>query len=129
MKMRNKKTGKIQTCDMVVITDEQMDGEIASLNKHAFLFRSVEQFNDNYEAYTPTEPLIKDEKTRKAVRAWAEANGLDKLLVVKMAGRLEVSDGSPHLIYISFHADNETRSNLDDRTYYAIAELCGEEEE
>lgn len=81
-----------------------------------------------YEPSEPTEPLIKDEKIRKAVRAWAEANGRSKLLVIKMAGRLEVSDGSPHLIYISFHADNETMSNLDDRTYYTIDELCGEEE-
>ena len=75
------------------------------------------------------EPLIKDEKIRKAVRAWAEANGREYLLVIKSGGRLEISDGSPHLIYISFHVDNDTLKSLDDRTYYPIAELCGEEEE
>ena len=75
------------------------------------------------------EPIIKDEKIRKAVRAWAEANELEYLLVIKTGGRLEVSDGSPHLIYISFHVDNDTLKSLDDRTYYPIAELCGEEEE
>lgn len=74
------------------------------------------------------EPLIKDEKVRKAVRAWAEANGISKLLIIKIAGRLEISDGSPHLIYISFHADKETLDGLDDRTYYTITALCGEEE-
>ena len=75
------------------------------------------------------EPLIKDEKIRKAVRAWAEANGREYLLVIKSGGRLEISDGSPHLIYISFHVDNDTLKSLDDRTYYPIDELCGEEEE
>ena len=75
------------------------------------------------------EPLIKDEKIRKAVRAWAEANGREYLLVIKSGGRLEISDGSPHLIYISFHVDNDTLKIIDDRTYYPIDELCGEEEE
>lgn len=86
----------------------------------------VEEENLGEEA--PAEPLIKDEKIRKAVRAWAEAIGREKLLVIKLGGRLEISDGSPHLIYISFHADEETLNGLDDRTYYTIAELCGEEE-
>ena len=83
---------------------------------------------DWFEEIKPAEPLIKDEKIRKAVRAWAEANGREYLLVIKSGGRLEISDGSPHLIYISFHVDNDTLKSLDDRTYYPIAELCGEEE-
>ena len=84
---------------------------------------------DWFEEIKPAEPLIKDEKIRKAVRAWAEANGREYLLVIKSGGRLEISDGSPHLIYISFHVDNDTLKSLDDRIYYPIAELCGEEEE
>ena len=84
---------------------------------------------DWFEEIKPAEPLIKDEKIRKAVRAWAEANGREYLLVIKSGGRLEISDGSPHLIYISFHVDNDTLKSLDDRTYYPIAELCGKEEE
>lgn len=83
---------------------------------------------DWFEEIKPAEPLIKDEKIRKAVRAWAEANGREYLLVIKSGGRLEISDGSPHLIYISFHVDNDTLKILDDRTYYPIAELCGDEE-
>ena len=127
MKMRNKQTGEVQTCDMVVITDEPIDGEIASLNKHTFIFRSVEQFNDNCEAYKPTEPLIKDERIRKAVRAWAEASGLEHFTVVnehfnccKIMGRKynRVSN-------IGFLA---TIPNATHRTY-TITELCGEEEE
>ena len=84
---------------------------------------------DWFEEIKPAEPLIKDEKIRKAVRAWAEANGREYLLVIKSGGRLEISDGSPHLIYISFRVDNDTLKSLDDRTYYPIAELCGEEGE
>lgn len=93
-------------------------------------YDTVEDLMDDYAAYEPykPEPLIKDEKIRKAVRVWAEANGREKLLVIKLGGRLEVSDGSPHLIYISFHADKGTMDNLNDRTYYTIDELCGEEE-
>lgn len=52
------------------------------------------------------EPLIKDEKIRKAVRAWAEANG-DTITFVY---------GHKRLNYLSDHKT------------YTIAELCGEEE-
>lgn len=127
MKLRNKETGKVQTCDMVVITDEKIDGEIASLNKRTFIFRSIEQFNDEYEAYKPVEPLIKDEKIRKAVRAWADAGGLEHFTVVnehfnccKIMGRKY-----NRVSKIEFLA---TIPNATHRTY-TIAELCGEEEE
>lgn len=131
MKLRNKKTGKVQTCDMVVITDEKIDGEIASLNKHTFIFRSIEQFNDEYEAYKPKEPLIKDEKIRKAVRAWAEAeNCTREMNLYYTLNRQEK--------YITFH-NPQTGSELqlcdfDSPVFqeireYTIAELCGEEEE
>ena len=99
----------------------------------AYSWSTIDKFpnilTDWFEEIKPVEPLIKDEKIRKAVRAWADANGRENLLVIKNGGRLEVSDGSPHLIYISFHADEATQKSLDDRTYYTIAELCGEEEE
>lgn len=76
------------------------------------------------------EPLIKDEKIRKAVRAWAEVLGQrEQFLCIKNGTRLEISDGSPHLLYISFWADKLTLDSIDDRTYCTIAELCGEEEE
>lgn len=99
----------------------------------AYSWSTIDKFpnilTDWFEEIKPSEPLIKDEKIRKAIRAWAEANGREYLLVIKSGGRLEISDGSPHLIYISFHVDNDTLKSLDDRTYYPIAELCGEEEE
>ena len=99
----------------------------------AYSWSTIDKFpnilTDWFEEIKPAEPLIKDKKIRKAVRAWAEANEREYLLVIKSGGRIEISDGSPHLIYISFHVDNDTLKSIDDRTYYPIDELCGEEEE
>ena len=128
MKIRNKKTGEVVVVEGVfeVISPQERIGEL--MPKRFIAFTSLAALNDKWEDYVPKEPLIKDEKIRKVVRAWADAVGREKLLVIKSAGRLEVSDGSPHLIYISFHADEDTLKSLDNRTYYTIAELCGEEE-
>lgn len=131
MKLRNKKTGKVQTCDMVVITDEKLDGAIASLNKHAFIFRSIEQFNDQYEAYKLAEPLIKDEKIRKAVRAWAGAVGVDKVIYEDSGWYYEYFRTEPdeydHAVDIDFW--HKLDADLCSGNTYTIAELCGEEEE
>lgn len=126
MKLKNKKTGKIteiEEVNLVVMNDE------CDCYESFAEYHSLAELNADWEDYEPKEPLIKDEKIRKAVRAWAEANEREYLLVIKSGGRLEISDGSPHLIYISFHVDNDTLKILDDRTYYPIEELCGEEEE
>ena len=123
MKLRNKKTGEAVYVDFQILlcnNDETLG---------SYSVTSLEALNRSFEDYKPTEPLIKDEKIRKAVRAWAEANEREYLLVIKSGGRIEISDGSPHLIYISFHVDNDTLKSIDDRTYYPIDELCGEEEE
>ena len=127
MKLRNKETGKVQTCDMVVITDGKIDGELASLNKHTFIFRSIEQFNDEYEAYEPAEPLIKDEKTRKAVRAWAEVNLIKDVLYAERPDRslYALTDMGDDDISIEIVGWIPT---LKDGKEYTIAELCGEEE-
>lgn len=119
MKMRNRKTGKIQTCDMVVITDEQMDGEIASLNRHTFLFRSIEQFNDEYEDYKPAEPLIKDEKIREITRLWAKINGATELKYYEDENCLE------DIFRNEIHFNQPLC--LEDGKTYTIAELCGED--
>ena len=130
MKLRNKKTGEIVEplssgpIDLYFYLNKYEENEVDRKT-----YQSLSDLNDEWEDYTPKEPLIKDEKIRKAVRAWAEANEREYLLVIKSGGRLEISDGSPHLIYISFHVDNDTLKSIDDRTYYHIDELCGEEEE
>lgn len=80
-----------------------------------------------YEPAKP-EPLIKDEKIRKAVRAWAEATGEKDNLVVSK--NLEYHD---YCIYtgnlsntalIDFGIDLHIKDGS-----YTIPELCGEGEE
>lgn len=125
MKLRNKETGKIREFEFVVITKD-MDAEFAKYAHHApvMICRSIDQLNEGWEDYKPAEPLITDEKVRKAVRAWAEANG---------------EDGQTRLEYRQYDGRFSTDSDciefsratllveLKDGTY-TIAELCGEEE-
>ena len=72
------------------------------------------------------EPLIKDEKVRKAIRAWAEAN--------------EIITVEYDEYWVSFRRDDKTISfkdedrrlgfyELENSRDYTIDELCGEEEE
>ena len=67
------------------------------------------------------EPLIKDEKVRKAVRAWAEANEETE---VKVKGACLVT------IFKGLHKQLELELNCSWTRdgVYTIAELCGEEE-
>ena len=135
MKLRNKKTGGIVDFLTIDLTGE---GEIEFCfiapdgDERDWKYNSLAEFNEEWEDYKTAEPLIKDEKVRKAVRAWYDAIDyrVDKLLCIKASGstKLEISDGSP-LIYISLFVEKGTLANIKDQTYYTIAELCGEEEE
>lgn len=107
MKLRNKKTGGILPLQMTINGKE---------------YQSLAEFNEDWkdlEDYKPKEPLIKDEKIRKAVRAWAEANMPTKVLYQKEINRLVYKDA-----VIDFIKHIEP---LEDSTWYSIAELCGEE--
>lgn len=122
----NKENGKIASV-LVMYLDDEGHMQTDSYDK-------VEDLLADYAAYerAPKEPLIKDEKIRKAVRAWAEANGV-----------FEVSAYKPyidsHCWYIRTFNDNEQGIDIDfwgkipegliDRKRYTIDELCGEEEE
>jgi len=73
----------------------------------------------------PAEPLIKDEKVRKAVRAWAEANGEEDNIVFTRS--CEYSD---YMFYTNGGGDICFEQGIDLTTgSYTITELCGEEEE
>lgn len=83
-----------------------------------------------YEPAKP-EPLIKDEKIRKVIRAWAEVNGVSELF------SYEAVSGCPFW-YIMAYRDvgglnldlwGEFPKELTNDKSYTIAELCGEEEE
>lgn len=78
------------------------------------------------------EPLIKDEKVRKAVRAWAEASGINQQ-------EIKASIGTRCTEFIGWRKDEthgigiEFRNpagieNIADGEPYTIEELCGEDE-
>lgn len=76
------------------------------------------------------EPLIKDKKIRKAVRAWAEAVGGSTVCFYddtdyEDEGRLKIyKEGYPAVFSLGHRF-----YDLEFDTQYTIAELCGEEEE
>lgn len=130
MKLREKKTGKVRTFDFVVISDDyRRDGELTKFSSpfHILVCRSIEQLNEEWENYEPAEPLIKDEKIRKAVRAWAETNSIRG---ISYSARLYESsclltDIGGDQWSIEFVGWIPT---LEDGKTYTIDELCGEEE-
>lgn len=94
--------------------------------KHQYQVLKTGRYGHLYE---PKEPLIKDEKIRKAVRAWAEADDLDNFRVknehfncCKMIG---YTAGINKASFIGFQT---TIAHADSKKLYTIAELCGEEE-
>lgn len=75
----------------------------------------------------PTEPLIKDEKIRKAVRAWAEVNSIKGAVYAERPDRslcllTDMGEGDYNIDFVGWIP------TLTDGETYTIAELCGEEE-
>jgi hypothetical protein len=83
----------------------------------------------DYDTSEPAEPLIKDEKIRKAVRAWAEACSFARIYFDEYHNAFRnINDVG--FTTISFLRDvDEDILPLEDGEVYTIAELCGEEEE
>ena len=107
MKLRNKKTGEVQ------------DSE-----KLFSCYESLKELSEYWEDYTPKQPIIKDEKIRKAVRAWAEAFKIEK--VYFDAKMLRFYDRkSKFIISVGY----PIIGIWDKKDGYTLAELCGEEEE
>lgn len=123
MKLRNKKTGEV-----VSKIDVSQDGRgIWVFGSKPEYYHSLAELNDEWEDYEPTEPLIKDEKIRKAVRAWADVGGLEHFTVVnehfnccKIMGRK--GNRVSKIEFLTTIPDTTHRT-------YTIAELCGEEQE
>ena len=116
MKLRNKTTGLIETVRCIKV-DALTGMEV---------FKSIAELNECWEDYTPKEPLIKDEKIRKAVRAWADVSGIEK---VESYGEYFwigfVSENTPSLW--KFECNYIDASEFEYGKRYTIAELCGEE--
>ena len=115
MKLRNKKTGEI-----ITLKDE---GELELLK---LIESSLPNGLNLWEEVK--EPLIKDEKIRKVVRAWAEANGFNadyyEFNIKTLPAGTRFSVGHYDIEFIGFFIyDLQTENS------YTLAELCGEEEE
>ena len=123
MKLRNKKTGEIGIAVFKQYPEYEYLSYIAlHFGGKYYHFETMDEFAETFEDYTPTEPLIKDEKVRKAVRAWAEADGADEkiyLTIDENGSRFANKYGG--YIEFGFMIDMEER-------LYTLAELCGEEE-
>ena len=137
MKLRNKKTGKI--------VDVESLGHAESLKKNGYQvtlswateyenlaqckdYNSLAELNEDWEDVGGTNatnmPLIKDEKIRKAVRAWAEACGLSSVEVyLSFFDRFLTFKSGVKVI--SFQV--ETPKELKFGEKYTITELCGED--
>lgn len=113
MKLRNKKTGEVMGLSMA--------GDIVWVGNYRY--NSLAELNADWEDYKPTEPLIKDEKIRKAMRAWAEVGEIEEVGVV--IGREETTFCDDNT-GITFYGE---LSGLIDGADYTIDELCGKEEE
>jgi hypothetical protein len=128
MKLRNKKTGEIGKlhCDMNVSPAKYGVFEDTDIRGHYWEYDSLAELNEDWEDYKPKEPLIKDEKIRKAVRAWVEANEISQQIQFDRytSGFSASDDGHNLLSMISFDG---YVFNCVDGKYYTIAELCGEE--
>ena len=125
MKLRNKITKEI--CD----AEAREDGIYIKANwsdEEKWFCYDLETLARSWEYYVaPKEPLIKDEKIRKAVRAWAEANEISQAQFDRYTSGFSASDDGHNILsMISF--DGFVFMFVDGK-YYTIAELCGEEEE
>ena len=121
MKLRNKKTGEIT--DNIYMYDDFICVDV--WKGESGTYDTLAELNEDWEDYKPAEPLIKDEKIRKAVRAWAELLPDAWFRYTHSDGRLYTNSEFLEPYSISF----PIRLELDEMTDYTIAELCGEEEE
>lgn len=121
----NKENGKVASVLVMYLDD---DGHMQTDS-----YDKIEDLMEDYAAYGPAEPepLIKDEKIRKAVKAWAEL--FDEVLL-----RAAVHDGFVYLFCDMEHHSASPEMDIPQESfgdgilsghYYTIAELCGEEEE
>ena len=118
MRLRNKKTGEVKK-----MWKDNICLSFSDCNK---VYYSLAELNQEWEDYKPAEPLIKDEKIRKAVRAWAEANEISQAQFDRYISGFSASDAEHNILsMISF--DGFVFMFVDGKIY-TIAELCGEEE-
>lgn len=127
MKLRNKKTGEITDLAKEGFLESDTDNHIIVYPEGTlkyYAYNSLAELNEEWEDYNPAEPLIKDEKIRKAVRAWWDCcqEGIeDKRIYIKDA---EFRMGIYRLDLGRYYFFDDKKED-----FYTLDELCGEEEE
>lgn len=121
MKLRNKKTGEIINAGDTFELASYAENGMSLRERHEY--KSLSELCEDWEDYKPAEPLIKDEKVRKAVRAWAEALEIECCMYDKCINAFAVGT-----VMINFPGKLRPET-LQNGEIYKIAELCGEEEE
>lgn len=139
MKLRNKKTGEIKTIrfpsyEWEINDDKQYTLNIFDYEGNEYNYDTLAELNNEWEDYNPVEPLIKDEKVRKAVRAWSEMNDIRFIhmcsRVRKENARIVGQNAVGRTFTMEIANEYEVRVCFKDyKECYTIAELCGEEEE
>lgn len=119
MKLRNKKTGEAVYVDFQIPLCN--NNEILG----SYCVMSLKELNKSFEDYEPAEPLIKYEKVRKAVRAWAEVNNIERVFVQNNYCLSSKDDDSIEIVF----ARPVFKDYVNDEDFYDIDELCGVEEE
>lgn len=137
-KLRNKKTGKVFDAilrekstgvgkySIIVCNTRALRG---ALTESAFLgeYDSLAKLCEEWEDYTPTEPLIKEEKARNVFREWAGFFGAERF-------RVEHLCKHGRTIITSTDLTSEPVIELpgyigEDSEIYTKVELVGEEQE
>ena len=122
MKLRNKKTGEAVYVDFRI----PLSNNDETLGSYSVM--SLEELNRSFEDYKPTEPLIKDKKIRKAVRAWAEANNIMAVYYSPEEDGFYVKNFDDEIVTSIYFADKPMEEDGYGE-HYTIDELCGDKEE
>ena len=127
MKLRNKKTGEIVGGETQILSPILIRNDACVTHE----YDSISELKENWEDYEPAEPLIKDEKIRKAVRAWADLydSGVIRVYIGEDYVSLYKDDVDGYSSSVGIDLSPDVFRELIDAHYYTIAELCGEEEE
>ena len=126
MKLRNKKTGEIKSFGYLLVETDSLFSSSKVYNSLGELFKALDGLREDWEDYKPDEPLIKDKRTRKAVRAWAEACGAKQIKYSIAPNQYYDADMGTGFS-IKF-LTKPVEVYLEEGKIYTIAELCGEEE-
>ena len=127
-KLRNKKAGVIVNFLSLELVDEdeiEFTYELPSGHEKARSYSSLEKFKEEWEIYKPVEPLIEDEKIRKALRAAYDA-APHRDNVVYFDGRWTFRGDKFEVMF----DDREIKiEGWTEGKAYHIEELCGEDKE